>query len=125
MKHLINSMMVLLLLLCGQILPVYGVNADSIIIEVDEEPKRELPNRGQRMPSLSLICHISKADGVTICNEARADIISFEIYDSNDICIGVFSEEKDFMEIFFSDLTLNIHKVIFETEYARYIGYVR
>ena len=125
MKHLINSMMVLLLLLCGQILPVYGVNDDSIIIEVDEEPKRELPNRGQRMPPLSLICHISKAEGVTICNEERADIISFEIYDSNDICIGVFSEEKDFMEIFFSDLTLNIHKVIFETEYARYIGYVR
>ena len=124
MKQLMNSMIILLLIIWGQIVPAYGTNDESVTIEVDEAPKRELPNRGQRMPSIPVICHISTDNGVSIVGVTKAEIISFELYDSNDMCIGVFSDEEDFMEIFFSDLFVKIHKVCFETEYARYTGYI-
>lgn len=59
-------------------------------------------NKGNRIPQAPLYCNISIENGISINRVDTEDIISFEIYDCNDILINSFDNQWDFINTLFS-----------------------
>lgn len=92
-----------------------------IKVKVGEEPEIN-PNidpHGKRTNRCPLTGTVSTS-GVYIPGVDNNDIISFEIYTSNGICTGIFSEEMDFIETLFS--LSGEYEIRVVTEYAMFAG---
>ncbi len=76
----------------------------------------------RRLPSRSIECTISTTDGVIIPGVDTSDILSYEIYDVEGICIGIFSDADDFVSYLFSQN--GSFEVRFTTDEYIFLGYI-
>lgn len=69
----------------------------------DEEPEYEIPTNpvGRRSNRRPLTGEITTS-GVNIPGVENSEIISFEVYDPSGICMGIYSDETDFVNALFS-----------------------
>lgn len=115
--------MMWLLALCSS-LPVYSEASSSETIPVEKEPDNgDVPNK-RRIPGQKILCIIDSVDGVTIPGVSEGDILSYEAYDADEVCIAAFADEASFVEFFFSDLNGTIASVRFVTSDYAYRGFV-
>ena len=92
-----------------------------MMAKVETSQQNKLANlpKGRRMPSKKLRAEISLS-GLYIPGIDNSDIISFEIYTSNGICMGVFSDEMEFIETLFS--LSGEYEIRILTDYAVFAG---
>lgn len=67
----------------------------------DLEEPIPLPSKGERKPSKRIVGTISLYEGLEIPGIDASEIYSFEIYDQNGSCLGVFNDEADFIQAIF------------------------
>ncbi|MDE5791506.1 MAG: hypothetical protein K2H96_09810 [Muribaculaceae bacterium] len=94
-----------------------------IKVKAGEEPETN-PNidpHGKRTNRCPLTGTISPS-GIYIPGVDNNDIISFEIYTSNGICIGIYSEEIDFIKTLFS--LSGEYEIRIVTDYAVFAGII-
>lgn len=84
-----------------------------------EEP--DYPPIGSRIPSSKLFMTIS-ATGVEILGVDARDILLYEIFDLEDIPVGIFTDGASFVEALFS--LSGEYRVRFMTDSYVYVGYV-
>ena len=89
----------------------------------DEEPENEIPTHpiGRRSKRIPLSGEITSS-GVSIPGVEISDIISFEIYDPSGICLGIYSDEMDFVNALFS--LSGEFEIVFVTENTTFAGIV-
>ena len=89
----------------------------------DEEPEIAIPTNpvGRRSNRRPLSGEIS-ASAVNIPGVDNSDIISFEIYTPSGFCMGIYSDEMDFIEALFS--LSGEYEIRFMTDYAVFVGNV-
>ncbi len=63
--------------------------------EIEEEPQ------GHRVPSRSFSCTVSREE-IIIEGVEKEEILSYEVYDKTGVCVGLFSNEQDFISFIFS-----------------------
>lgn len=68
--------------------------------EIPEPPPVE-PVKENRKPAKRIIATLSVANGIEISGVDVSDIYSFEIYDENGGCLGIFSDLEDFVQVIF------------------------
>jgi len=73
----------------------------------------DIDEEGHRAPARPFNCIISPI-GIDIPSIDKNDIISFEVYDQNGICIACFIDEQDFLSFLFS--TSGAVEIIFRTD---------
>ncbi|MBD5189627.1 MAG: hypothetical protein HDS95_05045 [Bacteroidales bacterium] len=102
---------------------VYETGQTIMMVKVETSQQNKLANlpKGKRMPSKTLRAEISLS-GIYIPGVDNNDIISFEIYTSKGICMGIFSEEMDFIETLFS--LSGEYEIRIVTEYATFAGII-
>lgn len=94
-----------------------------IKVKVGEEPETN-PNidpHGKRTNRCPLTGTISPS-GIYIPGVDNNDIISFEIYTSNGICMGIYGDEMDFIETLFS--LSGEYEICIVTENITFVGYL-
>ncbi|MDE5877059.1 MAG: hypothetical protein K2H47_06150 [Muribaculaceae bacterium] len=87
-----------------------------------EKLKYETPKKGDRLPSRPIECYLSLTEGVVIPTVDIPEIISYEIYDLSEACIGIFSEADDFVSFLFSQS--GSFEVRFTTDEYIFVGYI-
>lgn len=81
----------------------------------NDQPNLPHPNddpRGNRIPPRPINCSISPDNGIDISSISLTEITSFELYDMNGDCIGIFIDPNDFISCLFSqnsDIELRFH----------------
>lgn len=71
----------------------------------NDQPNLPHPNddpRGNRIPPRPINCSISPDNGIDITSISLTEITSFELYDMNGDCIGIFIDPNDFIHSLFS-----------------------
>lgn len=115
---------------------IYAENPDDYYSDMSyevclyEEPASEAPPeevipepiKQRRIPNKRLIGTISIANGIVIPGIDVSEIYSFEIYDENDGCLGIFNDSADFVQAIFL-YEGNIKIRLLTTEYAL-VGYL-
>lgn len=81
-------------------------------------PDTPVGNRSNRRPITGEIT----ATGVTIPEIETSEILSYEIYDPSEICIGMYADEMDFIEALFS--LSGEYEIRFMTDYAVFAGMI-
>lgn len=83
--------------------PTYIVNALlQQKISWGENDDNNTDKGGYRSPSRPIPIYISEEDGVQIPQVNKNDIISYAIYDENEVCLATFTNEADFVDFVFS-----------------------
>lgn len=131
MKKLLCSWFLLLLIGSYGNLQMEALNAlppnTAISIHLvkiqDEEPENEIPSNpvGRRSNRRPLTGEITSS-GVSIPGVEISDIISFEIYDQSSICLGIYSDEMDFVNALFS--LSGEYEIVLVTENTTLVGIV-
>lgn len=85
-----------------------------------EHIEKEEPNH--RMPSRLIDCSLDMTSGVQFIGVETPDFVLYEIYDSNNACVGVYGDESEFLTALFS-LT-GEYRINLSTAEVSYIGYV-
>lgn len=89
----------------------------------DNDPyHREENNRGNRAPSHPLSCTIDPDSGISFIGQETPDFILYEIYDSGNMCVGAYGDERAFIDALFS-LT-GEYRISLSTEEVSYTGYI-
>lgn len=79
-------------------------------------------DEGNRKPSRPLTCTVDPDSGIEFLGQETPDFILYEIYDSNNICVGAYGDEPEFIDALFS-LT-GEYRISLNTAGVSYIGYV-
>ena len=66
-------------------------------ISSDEKPQHENPDKRQRGHPAPIPCQISVDEGIRIPGIDVSDIESFEIYDTEDNCVAIYTSEQEFI----------------------------
>ena len=103
----------------------YAVN-DGIyhmtMLRIDTRGNKNPDNRnGRRSKERPLTGEITTS-GVNIPGVENSEIISFEIYDLSGICLGIYSDETDFVNALFS--LSGEFEIVFATENTTFAGIV-
>ena len=85
-----------------------------------EHTEEETP--GQRKPGIGIACSIDPISGIEFLGHETPDFIMYEIYDSNNTCVGAYGDEPEFIDVLFS-LT-GEYRISLSTAEVSYIGYV-
>ena len=104
----------------------YAVN-DGIyhltMVKIDTRGNKNPDNRhGQRSKERPITGEITTS-GVNISGIEISDIISFEIYDQSGTCLGIYSDEMDFVNALFS--LSGEFEIVFVTNDDIYVGIVK
>lgn len=67
----------------------------------DEDNKPERDNKKRRESTWSTVCHITP-NSINISSIDKESIVSYELYDQYDQCIGSFFDESDFLSAVFT-----------------------
>lgn len=122
-----------ILLACSFIVIVpFGVNAsipgnnrNVIFTQVQISGDPFDPEEGEyldRRPNRKMECTIDPQDGVLFLSGETPDFILYEIYDCNNICVGAYGDEPEFIDALFS-LT-GEYRISLSTAEVSYTGYV-
>jgi len=84
----------------GSLGPDVGFN--MTVSKPSDENEDEDTTRGCRAPSKPISCYISESTGLVIPGVDKSDIISFEVYNENGICLASLIEESEFISFLFS-----------------------
>ena len=89
----------------------------------DEEPENEIPTNpvGRRSKRIPLSGEITSS-GVSIPGVETSNIISFEIYDASGICLGIYSDDMDFVNALFS--LSGEYEIVLVTENTTFAGII-
>lgn len=79
-------------------------------------------DEGHRIPGRHIACSLDRENGVRFFGHETPDFILYEIYDSNNICVGAYGDEPEFIDALFS-LT-GEYRITLSTAEVSYIGYV-
>lgn len=82
----------------------------------------EIGESSHRRPSRKLECDIDDVMGITFYGEEVGEIITYEIYNNLDFCIGLFYDESEFIEFLF--LLTGEYRLVFSTEEYDLEGWV-
>lgn len=83
-----------------------------------EEPEEE----GRKKPARPFICTIDETSGIEFSNSEVEEILTYEIYDEQGFCVGIFTDEMDFIECLFS--LSGGYKIVFTTDEYDLVGVV-
>ncbi len=104
-----------------------GRSSTTIIVTVStiysgdpEHIEEEEPE--YRKPTRPLACTIDPDYGISFIGQETPDFIMYEIYDSGNACVGVYGDERAFIDALFS-LT-GEYRISLSTVYVTYSGYV-
>lgn len=82
----------------------------------------EEEEEGRRKQSKPLTCSIDSTFGVTFAGEEQPIIYSYEIYDVNDFCFGIFYDEMEFVNYLFT--LSGEYKIVLTSDDYDFIGWV-
>ena len=85
-----------------------------------EHMEEETP--GQRKPGIGIACSIDPISGIEFLGHETPDFIMYEIYDSNNTCVGAYGDEPEFIDALFS-LT-GEYRISLSTAEVSYTGYI-
>ena len=85
-----------------------------------EHIEEETPEH--RKPGIGIACSIDPISGIEFLGHETPDFIMYEIYDINNVCMGTYGDEPEFIEALFS-LT-GEYRITLSTAEVSYIGYV-
>lgn len=92
-----------------------------LMTPVNEAPDDlELPSRGNRTTPIKIRCIINE-NGIVLINISD-DIQTYEIYDTKDNCLAVFSDEDSFIEFLFT--LSGEYQLRFSTATYDLVGYI-
>lgn len=92
-------------------------------VEPDSDPyHREENDRGNRAPSRPISCKLDPISGIEFLGHETPDFIMYEIYDSNNTCVGAYGDEPEFIDALFS-LT-GEYRISLSTAEVSYTGYI-
>ena len=77
---------------------------------------------GERRPGKKLECTIDSQNGVRFLSGETPDFILYEIYDCDNVCVGAYGDEPEFIDALFS-LT-GEYRISLDTAEVSYIGYI-
>jgi len=107
----------------GDTVPLgFDIGFNMTASKPSDESEDEDTTRGCRAPSKPISCHISESTGVVIPGVDKSDIISFEVYNENGICLASLTEESEFISFLFS-LSEPVEIRIITDQYI-YHGYI-
>ena len=104
---------------------VYVTTVVQTTTNVDPESDpyhREENDRGNRAPSRPISCKLDYASGIEFLVHETPDFILYEIYDSNNTCVGAYGDEPEFIDALFS-LT-GEYRISHSTAEVSYTGYI-
>ena len=112
-----------LLLYTSSVYAIIDTYKSIPIFKVDSSPENKISThpKHNRLPQKTLRAIISTY-GIEIPGVDNNDIISFEIYTANGICMGIFSDEMDFIETLFS--LSGEYEIRILTDYAVFAGII-
>lgn len=92
----------------------------SVSGEPGDPGEGETPN--QRHPGKRITCTIDSTTGIQFVGQETPDFVYFEIYDSNDSCIGAFGDETEFITALFS--LSGEYRILLNDTNSSYTGFV-
>ena len=124
MNNLIKVFLMLLLVFSGDISSLASPKSISfhLVRVAEEEPYVPDLSSGRHRSNRRPLSGEITSSGVSIPGVEISDIISFEIYDPSGICLGIYSDEMDFVNALFS---LNgEYEIVFVTENTTFAGII-
>lgn len=103
-RNLIHFIAVIALMMTFTIPGVAGNVCPSVTILLQTEPSehnQDLDREGNRAPSRPVYCTISE-EGVLITGVSRPEILLYEIFDEDEICLVSTSEDQIFLNFILS-----------------------
>lgn len=99
------------------------ITVTQVPVNTEYDPKHpEEEKPGQRQPGIGILCTIDPDSGICFIGKETPDFTMYEIYDSNNICVGAYGDEAAFIDALFS-LT-GEYRISLSTAEVSYIGYV-
>ena len=77
--------------------PIVSADGDEDVD--DENTPIEDPARGRRSWQMCQMCTIDSQNGVKIPGVDKNDIITYEVWESADVCVGIFYSESEFLTL--------------------------
>ena len=90
-----------LFLLSALVIPSASASSDAEADDEDLDNKSERDNKKRRDSTWSTVCYITP-DRIDISSIDKESIVSYELYDQHDQCIGSFFDESDFLSAVFT-----------------------
>lgn len=73
-------------------------SSNDIGVEEDEDDEDPY-NKGRRSWQMCQMCTIDSHNGVKIPGVDKNDIITYEVWESADVCVGIFYSESEFLTL--------------------------
>ena len=73
-------------------------SSNDIGVEEDEDDEDPY-NKGRRSWQMCQMCSIDSHNGVKIPGVDKNDIITYEVWESADVCVGIFYSESEFLTL--------------------------
>ena len=99
-----------------------GTTQTVYMVKTNLSAHPEEGDEGHRIPGRHIACSLDRENGVRFFGQETPDFILYEIYDSNNICTGIYGDESEFIDALFS-LT-GEYLISLSTAEASYTGYV-
>ena len=99
-----------------------GTTQTVYMVKTNLSAHPEEGDEGRRIPGHHIACSLDRENGVRFFGQETPDFILYEIYDNNNICVGAYGDEPEFIDSLFS-LT-GEYRISLSTAEISYIGYV-
>ena len=99
-----------------------GTTQTVYMVKTNLSAHPEEGDEGQRIPGRRIACSLDRENGICFTGQETPDFILYEIYDSNNTCVGAYGDEPEFIDALFS-LT-GEYRISLSTAEVSYIGYV-
>ena len=99
-----------------------GTTQTVYMVKTNLSAHPEEGDEGQRIPGRRIACSLDRENGICFTGQETPDFILYEIYDSNNMCVGAYGDEPEFIEALFS-LT-GEYRISLDTAEVSYIGYI-
>ena len=99
-----------------------GTTQTVYMVKTNLSAHPEEGDEGQRIPGRRIACSLDRENGVRFLGHETPDFILYEIYDSNNTCVGAYGDEPEFIDALFS-LT-GEYRISLSTADVSYTGYI-
>ena len=99
-----------------------GTTQTGYMVKTNLSAHPEEGDEGQRIPGRRIACSLDRENGVRFLGHETPDFILYEIYDSNNTCVGAYGDEPEFIDALFS-LT-GEYRISLSTADVSYTGYI-